>query len=53
MAIHKLKAIYEATHPGAKLKRPTPREQTPSLAAAPSADLLAALAAEAADEEGE
>jgi len=51
VAIHKLKAIHDATHPGAKLKRPAPREDVPSLAAGPSAELLAALAAEPDDEE--
>jgi hypothetical protein len=59
VAIHKLKAIHDATHPGARLKRPAPREDAPSLAAGPSqpaaadrrAELLSALAAEAPDEE--
>lgn len=53
VAIHKLKAIHDATHPGAKLKRPRTARGGFFLAAEPAAELLAALAAEAADEERE
>jgi hypothetical protein len=48
------KAIPDATHPGAKLKRPDSHVEASSLAAAPSQEeLLSALGAEADDEEGE
>jgi integrase/recombinase XerD len=54
VAIHKLKAIHNATHPGARLKGPAPREASP-LAAEPSheprAELLSTLDVE--DDDGE
>jgi len=51
VSIQKLKAIHDATHPGAKLKR-TAQPPAPPPDGEPS-ELISALAAEAAKEEGE
>lgn len=57
VAIHKLKAIHDATHPGARLTPRTAQAEVSSLAAPssvrPAEEILAALAAEADEEEAE
>ena len=56
VAIHKLKAPHNATHPGARLKAPAPREPSPLAAEpspAPRAELVSTLDVEDDDGAGE